>query len=234
MKCVIYMIKSPSGKIYIGQSRNVDKRFKQYKNLQCKTQTVLINSLKKHGVDNHIFEIIEECEFEEMNVRERHWQDHYNSLAPNGLNSMLAESYGKPRVVSEYTSKKLSEGKLGVKNPMYGTTKSEETRQKLSNRFKGRVFTEEWKAKILESKIKSGKHKHGRPMTDETKQMLKLALIDKFSGFKNTRSRIVLDTENGIFYYNVNDASIYNNINKNNLRAMLVGYIKNKTKFIFA
>lgn len=230
----IYKITNPSGRIYIGQSRNINKRFRQYKCMNCHTQTVLMNSFKKHGVDNHLFEVVEECLFENLNIRERYWQEYYNSLAPHGLNSMLTESNDKPRIVSDYTSKKLSESKLGSKNPMYGTTKSEEERKKLSEKFKGRVFTDEWKAKILASKIKSGKHKHGKQMSEETKQMLKLAIIEKFSGFNNTRSRIVIDTETGIFYYNVNDASLYNNINKNTLRAMLAGHIKNKSKFIFA
>lgn len=234
IKCVIYKITSPSNKVYVGQSRNVDKRFKQYKSMRCNTQKVLLNSLKKYGVDNHVFEIIEECAFEDLNIRERYWQEYYNSLAPNGLNSILTEYDNIPRVVSKSTSIKLSESKLGNKNPMYGTKKTDAQKEYLSLKFKGRVFTDEWKAKILASKIKSGKHKHGKPMSEETKQMLKLSLIEKFSGFNNTRSRIVLDVETGIFYYNVNDVSLYNNIHKETLRAMLKGRIKNKTKFIFA
>jgi group I intron endonuclease len=233
-KCVIYKITSPSNKIYIGQSKNVNKRFKQYQKMNCKTQKVLLNSLNKYGADNHIFEVIEECAFEDLNIRERYWQEYYNSLAPNGLNSMLTESKDSPRVVSKSTSIKLSESKIGNKNPMYGKKKTDAQKEYLSLKFKGRVFTDEWKRKIQESKIKSGKHKHGKPMSEETKQMLKLALIEKFSGFNNTRSRIVLDVETGIFYYNVNDVSLYNNIHKETLRAMLKGRIKNKTKFIFA
>jgi len=202
--------------------------------MRCNTQKVLLNSLKKYGVDNHAFEIIEECAFEDLNIRERYWQEYYNSLAPNGLNSILTEYDNIPRVVSKSTSIKLSESKLGNKNPMYGTKKTDAQKEYLSLKFKGRVFTDEWKDKILASKIKSGKYKHGKPMSEETKQMLKLALIEKFSGFNNTRSRIVLDVETGIFYYNVNDVSLYNNIHKETLRAMLKGRIKNKTKFIFA
>jgi len=44
----IYKITSPSGKIYIGQSINIEKTWKyRYKNLNaCKRQTILYNSLK--------------------------------------------------------------------------------------------------------------------------------------------------------------------------------------------
>lgn len=234
IKYVIYKITSPSNKIYIGQSRNVDKRFKQYKRMSCKTQKVLFNSFKKHGVDNHIFEVIEECLFEDLNIRERYWQEHYNSLAPKGLNSILTESIDKPRVVSKHTSKKLSDSKLGSNNPMYGIKKNEDQKIYLSLKFKNRLFTDEWKLKISNSKMGNKNPMYGKKMSDETKQILKDSITEKFSGFNNTRSRIVLDTDSGIFYYNVKDASIHNNINQNNLRAMLAGYINNSSKFIFA
>lgn len=231
--CVIYKIISPSNKIYIGQSTNVEKRIKQYKRLCCLTQKVLYNSLKKYGFDNHIFEIIEECDIELLNERERYWQEYHNSLAPNGLNSMLTETNSKRRIVSKETSLKLSESKKGDKNPMYNVKKSEEHKNKMSLLMKNRVFTEDWKLKISESKRGIKNSMYGKKMTSERKQLLKNALIEKFSGFNNTRSRIVLDLEMGIFYYNVKDASIYNNINQNTLRSMLLGNIKNKTKFIF-
>lgn len=54
----IYKIVSPSGKVYIGQSGDIDKRFKTYSNLQCKGQTLLYKSFIKYGVENHQFEII--------------------------------------------------------------------------------------------------------------------------------------------------------------------------------
>ena len=50
VKIGIYKIVSPSEKIYIGQSINIEKRWeKNYKTLKCKTQTKLYNSLKKYG-----------------------------------------------------------------------------------------------------------------------------------------------------------------------------------------
>jgi group I intron endonuclease len=57
----IYKITSPTNKIYIGQSVDIERRFKEYKRLNCKKQTKLYFSLKKHGVENHVFEILEEC-----------------------------------------------------------------------------------------------------------------------------------------------------------------------------
>lgn len=56
--CGVYKIINPNGKIYIGSSLDILKRFKDYKKLNCKKQTRLYNSLLKHGWENHIFEII--------------------------------------------------------------------------------------------------------------------------------------------------------------------------------
>jgi len=68
----IYKITSPTNKIYIGQSTNITDRWKRYYKLNhCRNQIKLYNSLKKHGFKNHIFEIIEECNWEELNIRER-------------------------------------------------------------------------------------------------------------------------------------------------------------------
>lgn len=55
----IYKIISPTKKIYIGQSLNIEKRFKQYKSIvNCKSQRYLYNSLLKYGSLNHTFKII--------------------------------------------------------------------------------------------------------------------------------------------------------------------------------
>ena len=84
----IYKITSPSGKIYIGQAVDIERRKKEYIGLHCKNQTKLYNSLVKYGFSEHIFEVVEECNIEELNVRERHWQDCCKVLE-EGLNLRL-------------------------------------------------------------------------------------------------------------------------------------------------
>jgi group I intron endonuclease len=51
---------SPTNKIYIGLTRNFNKRLKYYKYLQCKKQLNLFKSLSKYGFDNHKLEIVHE------------------------------------------------------------------------------------------------------------------------------------------------------------------------------
>lgn len=60
----IYKITSPTGKIYIGQSTNIRKRYYKYKANKESSQPKIYNSINKHGWENHLFEIIEECSIE--------------------------------------------------------------------------------------------------------------------------------------------------------------------------
>lgn len=86
--CGVYKITSPSGKIYIGSSINIERRLLNYKYLQCQQQPKLFNSLKKHGPDNHLFEIIEECDVKKLINREKYWVENFNSIK-NGLNLQI-------------------------------------------------------------------------------------------------------------------------------------------------
>lgn len=71
----IYKITSPSNKVYIGQSIDIDKRLDKYKtDLKYISQPKLRNSLRKYGIDNHKFEILEECLQEQLNERETYYK----------------------------------------------------------------------------------------------------------------------------------------------------------------
>lgn len=132
-KIGIYKITSPSGKVYIGQSSNIDKRIKDYeKTIHCKGQVRLYNSLIKYGFKNHLFEIIEICEFDNLNERERHWQENYDAIGINGLNCKLTQCQNKKQVLSDEARKKISE-KVKLNQPM----EREDIRKIVSEKLKG-------------------------------------------------------------------------------------------------
>lgn len=118
----IYKIISPSGRIYIGSSCNIQRRFRQYKNGNVKTQTALWNSFKKYGVDNHIFEVVEECTKNNLLKRETYYGIFYNVLS-GGLNCKLPKSGEKFISVSSKTRKKQSKAmkgrNVGIPNKHY-------------------------------------------------------------------------------------------------------------------
>lgn len=145
----IYKITSPSNRVYIGQSCDIDRRFKEYKQLKksVKSQVLLHRSFQKYDIENHTFEVIEECSIEILNIKERHWQEFYNSLEPNGLNCKYTNTDTKNSVLSQETKNKISRGKLGSKY-------SDEHRTNLSIANKGKhsyLNSEEVKQKRITS-----------------------------------------------------------------------------------
>lgn len=127
----IYKITSPSGKVYIGQSIDIKYRFITYRRLRCKSQTRLYYSFIKHGVENHLFEVVCECKPEQLCELERHYQDFYNTIGSNGLNCIAKSTNDKSPYISEETRKRLRDSHVGY-------VLTEEHRMKISNAHKGK------------------------------------------------------------------------------------------------
>jgi group I intron endonuclease len=170
----IYKITSPSGKVYIGQSIDIEKRFNIYRFLSCKSQKKLYASFLRYGVENHTFEIIMECKKNELNYYERHYQEYYNVLDEYGLNLKYTQVAEKKQVYSEETRKKLSQNhvskKEGYVNHMKGKTHSEETKRKISENKKGKKLSKEH----IE---KSANARRGKKHTEEHK--IKIGMANK-------------------------------------------------------
>jgi len=71
----IYKITNPDGKVYIGQSKNIESRFYQHKNNSINIG--LRESIEKYGVDNHSFEVIEKCNPNKLLKREKFYIKKY-------------------------------------------------------------------------------------------------------------------------------------------------------------
>lgn len=120
----IYKITSPSNRVYIGQSVDIEDRWKDYKCLDCKSQTALYNSLLKYGWENHKFEILTLCYEEQLNEFERDFQEAYDVIK-TGLNCYLTETNDKSGKWSEKVKEKMRKSSTGKNH-------TEETKQKLS------------------------------------------------------------------------------------------------------
>ena len=79
----------PDNKIYIGQSVNVPNRFSEHikrgLGAEPATRNRLYPAMKKWGVENFIFELLEEVPREKLDERERYWIEFFHS-AEVGLN----------------------------------------------------------------------------------------------------------------------------------------------------
>ena len=154
--CGIYKITSPSGKIYIGQSRDIDKRIVFYKNINCKRQPILYNSLIKYAWNNHKFEIILECDVNNLNRFEMSYIKSYDSF--NSKYGMNLTTGGEGHIFSEKSRKKMSHN---AKIRKYSNV----TRQRISKSLTGIKRSKETIEKMRKSKT-------GLKHTKESKQII--------------------------------------------------------------
>ena len=181
----IYILTSPSGKSYIGQTiRSIHKRLEEHETGKSKDCRGIYNAIQKHGWDNFEKDWYY-CPDDDLNKHEELMVEVLATLVPGGYN--LKEGGGNHGKMSEETKQKMSESKKGEKHPMYGKTcdkccwygktHTEETKQKMSearlgekNPFYGKTHTEETKQKMSESL-------NGKTHTDDAKQKMSEARL---------------------------------------------------------
>lgn len=79
LKCGIYSITNKkTGQKYIGQSKDITRRFWQHKN-QGQSASYIDRAIKKHGANNFEFEILEECPPSKLNQLEMEYIKKYNT-----------------------------------------------------------------------------------------------------------------------------------------------------------
>lgn len=88
----IYRIKNKiNNKIYIGQSIDIEKRWGEHKracnyNNEHTFEYPLYRAMRKYGVDNFDFCVVEFCTIDQLTEREQYWIEYFNSKVPNGYN----------------------------------------------------------------------------------------------------------------------------------------------------
>jgi group I intron endonuclease len=143
----------------------------------------LYSSINKYGVENFIFEIIEECEYDVLDDRERYWINKLNTLEPYGYNIKNGGSklYGKD-------------------NPFFGKHHSEKTKNKISEKNTGRRAND--KEREMRRKINKGNNNpfYGRNHTDKTKQKIKTTNIERGNYAKASERMRLHNPNDGSFF----------------------------------
>ena len=176
----IYKITSPSNKVYIGQSVNIEKRFDFYIKMypRVRQQVRLYKSFLKYGVKHHKFETLIECDITELNNNERHYQDLYSVIGKMGLNCRLTKSNDKNGHLSEDVKSKISKSKKGIKPKIEsilksaksntGKKRSKEHCERISKTHKGKKLSDETKSKISKSLKGKVPYNKGIPLSKES------------------------------------------------------------------
>ena len=77
-----------NNKVYIGQSINIQERWKAHRHRPFNSNSVdydslLYRAIRKYGLENFKFEVLEECEKEALNDKEIYYIQEYKSSNPN-------------------------------------------------------------------------------------------------------------------------------------------------------
>ena len=169
-----------NGKQYVGQviTRRFKTRQSDWNNLKRPYAGIFLNRARaKYGIDAFDFEILKECEDEELDYWEMYYIKELNTKTPNGYNltdggdgmkgyhwseesKRKISEKAKGRKHTEESRKKMSEVQNGENNGFYGKHHSEETKKKISEAHKGmtpwnkgktNIYTEEVKQKMSEA-----------------------------------------------------------------------------------
>lgn len=231
----IYKITSPSGKVYIGQAVNIERRKKQYIKPNSYKNSIgpkLYNSLVKYGWEAHKHELIEECSLKQLNKK---------------------ETFYKKKFIKKYGWKKALFCDLYDQG---SGPRSKETKQKMSKSQKGKLkpkgFGEKIKNSIKnlspEMKLKREigfKYKRTKKHKDELSKRMENIWKDSFKrkriSSKISKNKIgkglkpiKCDTLFGMKFQSIKEASEKLGICKGNVSAVLKGRIQHIKGLVFS
>jgi len=176
----IYIINNlVNNKSYIGQSINIEKRFKAHLNSLKNNKhdnSYLQNSWNKYGKENFEFKILEEVyNHLDLGDKEQYWIDAYNSYNC-GYNLKLGGFVGIGYKFSKETKEKMSKAKKGKPSHKKGIKCSEEVKKHMREGKKiyweNNIVSEETKEKLSIA----GQKRH---VSEKTKEKLRAGKIGK-------------------------------------------------------
>lgn len=235
----IYILISPIGKVYVGQTCCVKTRWREYLGLynKVKPQRHLWPALMGYGPENFIFKIVDICNSqEELNKKEQYYINLYNSHKREyGYNLKFADPHGKHSEETKILISKNIPDQSGKNNVFYGKNHTEKTKRYLSNQKKGRIIgphNAEWNANISKSNKgrmtskknlkKLSKLFKGVPLSEERKEVVRKGIEKRYRKEKWKWLYLLVDP-NGkhIYIKNLFRFCKSNNLNYNVLKRVI-------------
>ena len=180
-----------NNKKYVGQTINPQKRWSRHKLDAQESDQCLYRAMRKYGIENFDFTIVEECKNEEMSEREIFWIEALDTYISNGKGYNMTHGgeiltgednpfYGKKH--SEKTRKTISEmasARIGELNPFYGKHHSEDTKEKISKANKGKKRTEEWKKQLSQKNSGELNPFYGKKHSVQAKEKMRKSAFNR-------------------------------------------------------
>lgn len=170
---VIYQLTNKTnGKVYVGQTHlDLSERLRCHRQRagdeRRRSLQAISMAIHKYGWEVFDVQVLQTCtDRDELDLAETEWISRLDCVAPNGYN--LKGGGSSPRH-SEETKRKIGDGNRGkglhpntlaallVANE--GVPRSEETKAKISRAFKGKVLSDEHRAKIRDGHLRSRKQR---------------------------------------------------------------------------
>lgn len=243
--CGIYIVKNIiNNKVYIGSSNRIKDRIRTHKwelNKNIHHNQYLQSAWNKYGSNSFIFEILEECEVDELLLKELLYTEKYNSLSTNnGYNLVLPFRVNEEQTSNQEYRNKLSVIKKGIKPLNYEYCKKMQKRAILE--YENGIFITEYESATEAGKILNISHKLInnvlRKIVKKIKKYPNKTWVYKEGGIKKIKKR----KENmqkfhckPIVFYNIEKEILckYNSIKEaSNLsglsKSIIIYYLKNK------
>lgn len=166
-KSGIYAIVSPSGKMYIGSSQDIPKRWEQHRNALrggYHHNRMVQRAYNKYGMDALRFTVLEHCSVDDLLIREqfhidaRTWEFLYN-LSPQagGTRGYKSSEATKAKLRAALGGRTLSaEHRANLRIAHQGLRHSAESRAKVSAARKGKPLSAEHRANLSAATNTSG------------------------------------------------------------------------------
>lgn len=142
MTCGIYLItREDTSQMYVGQSVNIEKRWKEHIRGADIDSSRLEKAMRKHGVDKFSLKIITKLPNveKELNSHEKYWIKFYNTYEDRFHYNLTPGGEISPMKNPDIVKKALKNRKdlSGPNNPFYRKKHSDESKKKISEAKKG-------------------------------------------------------------------------------------------------
>lgn len=195
MKTIYKVTNSANGKVYVGQTKNFKKRINTHKKDSLRENNQRGNSpmyydMRKYGIDNFTFEIIEDVENSKADEREEYYISKFDCVEQGYNISHFSKSPLDPEVhkklFTEKTRKQISERnrKRNLKN-----WKNKEYREKMSS-----FLSDLQKERLEDPDYRAEKSAQLKKHTDSIKKQvyqydMNWNLINVFSGTREAERK---------------------------------------------